>query len=500
MNPVHFFSRRTLPNSRRHHRQLRTLYDAASSVRCVRDRGLDHAVERERNLKPVLNIKNLIKLEPSKSLPLNLITQSKDSLEIPTRPIEFIRNYSAIFQEFFPGSVNIHPHIKLTPEVLNLDSEEQLLYESVMYRENVADRLLKLLMIGKSNQVPLAVIDRLKWDLGLPQDYVKMIVPEFPDYFRVSSGGDGEMLELVCWSHELAVSEMEKSATLRRGELDEGTLVNFSVKYSSEFEMDKKYQKWVDEWQKLPYISPYKNAMHLASNSDQSDKWAVGILHEVLNLCIGKKAEKDNVLVLGEYLGLRSRFKRALLQHPGIFYVSNKNGTYTVVLKEAYKRGALVGKCPMMEMRFRYAHLMKSSTEDKKSKCEAGKSCNDVKEEKLEKFDDDEEDEDEEEEDTDFSDDYEDDDEQHDDKLESTSRGKPRFKTKVRDDTSRSIHRRSARRDSIRKTEFSPRSRRRVTDHDVQEDKEAKNGRRSNFKSNFERKTPLSRNKASSKL
>ncbi|CAH9110452.1 unnamed protein product [Cuscuta europaea] len=496
MNTVHFFFRRTLPNLLRHNRQLRTLYDAASSVRCVRDRGLDHAVERERNLKPVLNIKNLIKLEPSKSLPLNLITQSKDSLEIPIRPIEFIRKYSAIFQEFFPGSVNIHPHIKLTPEVLNLDSEEQLIYESVMYRENVADRLLKLLMIGKSNQVPLSVIDRLKWDLGLPQDYAKKIVPEFPDYFRVSSGGDAGMLELVCWSHELAVSEMEKSAMeVRRRELDEGALVNFSVKYSSEFEMDKKYQKWVDEWQKLPYISPYKNAMHLASNSDQSDKWAVGILHEVLNLCIGKKAEKDNVLVLGEYLGLRSRFKRALLQHPGIFYISNKNGTHTVVLKEAYKRGALVGKCPMMEMRFRYAHLMKSSTEDKNPKCESGKSCNDVKEEKLEKFDGEEE---EEEEDRDISDDHEDDDEQHDDKLESTSRGKSSFKTKVGDDTSRSTQRRLARRDSIRRTEFSPRSRRRVTDHDVQENTEAKNGRRSTFKPKFERKTPLSRKKVSS--
>nr|GMD74623.1 protein ROOT PRIMORDIUM DEFECTIVE 1 [Ipomoea batatas]GMD78102.1 protein ROOT PRIMORDIUM DEFECTIVE 1 [Ipomoea batatas]GMD78104.1 protein ROOT PRIMORDIUM DEFECTIVE 1 [Ipomoea batatas] len=220
---MHFISR-SLPNSVRrcHHQQRRALYDGSSSIRCVRDRGLDHAVERERSLKQVWNIKNLIKSEPSKSLPLNLITQSKDSLEIPTRPIEFLRKYPAIFQEFFPGSVNIHPHIKLTHEALTLDSEEQLLHDSVSYRENIADRLLKLLMIGKTNKIPLSVLDRLKWDLGLPQDYAKMIVPEFPDYFRVSNGGDAAMLELVCWSHELAVSEMEKKSL--KGESEGSTL------------------------------------------------------------------------------------------------------------------------------------------------------------------------------------------------------------------------------------------------------------------------------------
>nr|GMD77980.1 protein ROOT PRIMORDIUM DEFECTIVE 1 [Ipomoea batatas] len=421
------FISRSLPNSVRrcHHQQRRTLYDGASSIRCVRDRGLDHAVERERSLKQVWNIKNLIKSEPSKSLPLNLITQSKDSLEIPTRPIEFLRKYPAIFQEFFPGSVNIHPHIKLAHEALTLDSEEQLLHDSVSYRENIADRLLKLLMIGKTNKIPLSVLDRLKWDLGLPQDYAKMIVPEFPDYFRVSNGGDAAMLELVCWSHELAVSEMEKKSL--KGESE-----GFCLKYSNGFEMDKKHKKWIDEWQKLPYLSPYNNSMHLSSKSDESDKWVVGILHEVLSLCIGKKAEKENVLVLGEYLGLRSRFKRAFLQHPGIFYVSSKIGTHTVVLKEAYKRGALLGRCSMMEMRFKYIRLMNKS---------GGKlSCN----------------------------------------------------TKFKENPSRSMPRRLAQRNSTRDTErSSPRPYRRSGRHrDIREGKEPNNGGGLDFNTKFEGKKP----------
>nr|GMD82053.1 protein ROOT PRIMORDIUM DEFECTIVE 1 [Ipomoea batatas] len=487
LDAMNFISR-SLPNSVRrcHHQHRRALYDGASSIRCVRDRGLDHAVERERSLKQVWSIKNLIKSEPSKSLPLNLITQSKDSLEIPTRPIEFLRKYPAIFQEFFPGSVNIHPHIKLTHEALTLDSEEQLLHDSVSYRENIADRLLKLLMIGKTNKIPLSVLDRLKWDLGLPQDYAKMIVPEFPDYFRVSNGGDAAMLELVCWSHELAVSEMEKKSL--KGESE-----GFCLKYSNGFEMDKKHKKWIDEWQKLPYLSPYNNSMHLSSKSDESDKWVVGILHEVLSLCIGKKAEKENVLVLGEYLGLRSRFKRAFLQHPGIFYVSSKIGTHTVVLKEAYKRGALLGRCSMMEMRFKYIRLMNKVTEDEKSKGVHEKTSHDKKEKKSEKFDseDCEDGNGEEDEDGDFSSDYDDEEERNEDKKEKSG-GKLSCNTKFKENPSRSMPRRLAQRNSTRDMErSSPRPYRRSGRHrDIREGKEPNNGGGLDFNTKFEGKKP----------
>ena len=216
-------------------------------------------------------------------------------------------------------------------------------------------------MISKTNKIPLSIVECLKWDLGLPHNYEKTIVPEFPDYFRVVGGGgrdrdeeDG-VLELVCWSDELAVSVMEKKGSIA-----------FPMQFSRGFEMDKKVKKWEDEWQKLPYISPYEDASHLLPKSDESDKWAVAVLHELLHILVPKKTERDNLLLLGEYLGLRSRFKRALLQHPGIFYMSTKIGTYTVVLKEGYKRGLLVEDHPWMQMRNRYIHLMNMVKEDGK--------------------------------------------------------------------------------------------------------------------------------------
>lgn len=218
----------------------------------------------------------------------------------------------------------------------------------------------------------MRIIHNLKWDLGLPHDYEKTVIPEFPDYFRVVGDGDDDdrVLELVCWSDELAVSVMEKKA-LKGKELE----LVFPVKFSSGFEMDNKYEKWLNEWQRLPYVSPYENASHLSPSSDESDRWVVGVLHEILHILVPKKTEKDNVIMLGEWLGLRSRFKRALLQHPGMFYVSTKIGTYTVVLRDGYKRGSLIEHHPLMDLRSQYVHLMNTVKEDSKtSKAVQGKS------------------------------------------------------------------------------------------------------------------------------
>ncbi|KAJ0795770.1 putative plant organelle RNA recognition domain-containing protein [Helianthus annuus] len=328
-----------------------------SSINWVRDRALDHAVEKERDLKPMINLKNLINSEPSKSLPLNIISNQRSSLGIPTRPIDFIRKYPSIIQEFLPGGIGIHPHVKLTPETLALDAEEQLLFDSDIHKKDVANRLLKLLMLGRVNRIPLSVIDRLKWDLGLPNDYVETLVPEFPDYFRVVRNSNWDDLELVCWSDELAVSVMEANS-----------VSEFPLKYSRGFEVDKKFKKWVDEWQKLPYISPYENMSSL--KSEEAEKWVVGLMHEVLHILVPKKTEKDNLLVFGEYLGVRSRFKKALLEHPGIFYVSSKLRTHTVVLREGYKRDLLVERVqhPVMKLRSSYIHLMNMVKEKSKSK------------------------------------------------------------------------------------------------------------------------------------
>ncbi|XP_020206254.1 protein WHAT'S THIS FACTOR 9, mitochondrial [Cajanus cajan] len=346
------FLLRTLPHS---HSHRRSIYDG--TLKPLRDRGLDHAVEREKNLKPLHALKTLIALEPSKSLPLSLL---KRSPQLPFRPIDFIRQYPSVFHEFLPTAAATLPHVRLTAEALRLHADEHLLLHSDGFKRHAADRLLKLLMIARVHKLPLPLLDRLRWDLGLPPASAETLAPEFPDCFRAAAG----FLELVCWSHDLAVSVLENRNRERKGELL--SRVVFPVQFSNGFEMDKKYEKWLREWQQVPYVSPYENVSHLRGSSDEYDKWVVGVLHEILHVFVGKKVEKDCLLELGEWLGLRARFKRAILQHPGIFYVSSKSGTYTVVLREGYRRGSLVEDNPVVSLRNQYVHLMNSVREEGK--------------------------------------------------------------------------------------------------------------------------------------
>ncbi|KAG9144648.1 hypothetical protein Leryth_020934 [Lithospermum erythrorhizon] len=171
-------------------------------------------------------------------------------------------------------------------------------------------------------------------------------------------GGDGDHvfgLELVRWRGDLAVSVMEKRADK---EGVRGRFIRFSINLPRGFDLEKRVKDWEDEWQNLPYISPYEDAFHLAPNSDQAEKWAVAVIHELLCLLVGKKTEMESVFCLGEYLGFGGRLKKAILHHPGIFYVSNKIRTQTVVLREAYTKNFLIEKHPLVSMRYKYIWLM----------------------------------------------------------------------------------------------------------------------------------------------
>ncbi|KAL5977476.1 hypothetical protein ACLOJK_021823 [Asimina triloba] len=329
-------------------------------IRWTRDRGLDHVVEKEKHLLPLINLINLIVAEPSKSIPLSLASDMKPHLKLPTRAIDFLRKYPSVFTELPSSTPPFRPRIALTPDALALHQDLISAYASS--RHDSADRLAKLLMLMPEKKMPIPIVNRLLWDLGLPDDYTRSVLPDFPDYFQVVPLRPGDnssplALELVCWCQELAVSAMERAARTK-GEHKKGMPLAFPLQFSRGFDLEKKVKKWMEEWQGLPYISPYEDGSHLSMKIDIGEKWAVAVLHEIMHLLVSKKTEKENVLMVGEMMGLRSTFKKALANYPGIFYVSNKIRTSTVVLREVYKRDLLVEKHPLMGMRYQFIHLM----------------------------------------------------------------------------------------------------------------------------------------------
>ncbi|KAK2996683.1 hypothetical protein RJ639_025877 [Escallonia herrerae] len=345
-----------------HDDHLRRRTFVAAKVKWVRDPYLDTAVEKEKNLKPLLSLTNLILSQPSKTLPIAIAAAHKHRLHLPITASKLFQKYPSIFQQFQPTKPLSLPHVKLTQQALTVHREETQVLNSLSYRTSAAVRLAKLLMLTKTKKLPLTVIEKFKFDLGLPHNFILALLPDFPEYFQIctmdcmdSNGEETFGLELVSWRDDLKVSVMEKRA------IEGGRSrmpIGFSMNFPRGFDLEKRVRLWVDEWQRLPYISPYEDAFHLPPNGDQAEKWTVAVLHELLNLCVGKKTEKENICCLGDYLGFGTRFRKALVHHPGIFYVSNKIRTQTVVLREAYKRDFLVEKNLLMGIRYRYIHLM----------------------------------------------------------------------------------------------------------------------------------------------
>ncbi|KAK8345958.1 hypothetical protein V6Z11_A07G184200 [Gossypium hirsutum] len=289
---------------------IRSFVDAR--IKWVRDPYLDLAVEREKNLKEILSLKNQILSTPSKSLPLSSLSPLKSHFNLPTSTSKLFQNYPSIFSPFQP-SPSLPLHVKLTPQAMTLHKEELAIHNSPPHRNDVVNRLAKLLMLTKAGRLPLHILDK----------------------------------------NELAISEMEKRASFSDSvKLKKGLPLRFSMKLPNGFDLEKKVKNWVDTWQDLPYISPYENSFHLGPNSYQ--------------LLVSKKTEGKNVFCLGEYLGFENRFKKAVMHFSGIFYVSNKIRTQTVVLKEAYRKDFLMEKHPLMGMRFRYIHVMNKSEKFRK--------------------------------------------------------------------------------------------------------------------------------------
>ncbi|GMP39378.1 hypothetical protein CsSME_00010238 [Camellia sinensis var. sinensis] len=337
----------------------------AAKIKWVRDPYLDTSVEKEKNLNPILSLKTLILSQPSKTLPISAASAQKHRLNLPTAAAKFIQKYPSVFKQFRPDKHLALPHVKLTSQALILHNEEARVLNSVTHRKDSAERLAKLLMIAGARKLPLNVVDEFKFDLGLPHNYILTLLPEFPDYFQVcsmdckdSNGSEILGLELISWRDDLAVSKLETRAMNLNYGFRRGMRISFPLELPRGFDLEKKVRDWVDDWQNLPYISPYEDAFHLSPNSDQAEKWTVAVLHELLHLMVSKKTERENLYRLGDYLGFGRRFKKALVHHPGIFYISNKIRTQTVVLREAYRKDFLVEKHPLMGMRHRYIYLM----------------------------------------------------------------------------------------------------------------------------------------------
>ncbi|KAF3457409.1 hypothetical protein FNV43_RR02066 [Rhamnella rubrinervis] len=338
-------------------------------LKWVKDKALDAVVTDERDLRAACTLATIISSTPQCCLPIYRLNRHRGQLGLPgdLRVSTLIRRYPSVFLESHVlDTRGSHvPCFSLTPEALKLRQEELHILKQTEI--DLLDRLRKLLMLTHDLTLPLQTIDQLKWDLGLPYDYHHSLIPHHHQLFSFVQLPDGRVgLKLKAWDDCLAVSQLQKSYASQQKEedLQNGRLA-FPIGFTRGFGLKRKCMEWLREWQTIPYTSPYTDASHLDTRTDVSEKRIVGVFHELLHLTVQKKTERKNVSNLRKPLALPQKFTKVFERHPGIFYISKKCDTQTVILREAYDHQQLLQKHPLLEIRERFARMLREGLLDR---------------------------------------------------------------------------------------------------------------------------------------
>ncbi|XP_016474226.1 protein WHAT'S THIS FACTOR 9, mitochondrial [Nicotiana tabacum] len=338
-------------------------------LKWVKNRGLDHIIDVQTDLKAACLLKEAIVRSPVGYLTAKSLADSQKILGLTVPTLRFIRRYPTLFEEFPHPKYPSLPCFKLTHIAKILHDQELKVFDD--NHTDLVQRLSKLLMMTTNRMVALQSLHPLKWDLGLPDDFDKNLIRKFPDHFRIVKGTNGlACLKLVQWPEEYAVSELQKMN--EKSTIDDGSppgyrefkrgkaALEFPMSFPRGYGAQKKVKAWMDEFQKLPYISPYEDSRGIDPDSDLMEKRIVGVLHEFLSLTLYKKTKRNYLRSLREELNLPHRFTRIFTRYPGIFYLSLKCKTTTVALREGYRRGRLVNPHPLTRHRDKFHHVMRT--------------------------------------------------------------------------------------------------------------------------------------------
>ncbi|KAJ6330640.1 hypothetical protein OIU76_009271 [Salix suchowensis] len=305
-------------------------------LKWVKNRSLDHIIDTETDLKAAGLLKDAIKRSPTGFLTAKSVAEWQKLLGLTVPVLRFMRRYPTLFNEFPHAQYANLPCFRLTDTALLLDSHEQTIHQS--YESDTVERLCR-----------------------------KALIPKYPDHFQFAKAPNGtRSLRLVQWHEEFAVSALQRSnETKEKGkeyrEFKSGhTALTFPMSFPKGYGGQKKVRAWMDEFHKLPYISPYEDSRRIEPNSELMEKRVVGVLHELLSLTIHKKTKRNYLRSLRDELILPHKFTRLFTRYPGIFYLSLKCKTTTVALREAYRRGKLANPHPLARLRDKFYHVMRT--------------------------------------------------------------------------------------------------------------------------------------------
>ncbi|KAK7284721.1 hypothetical protein RJT34_19473 [Clitoria ternatea] len=331
-------------------------------LKWVKNRTFDHVIDRDTDLKAASLLKDAINRSSTGFLTAKSVADWQKLLGLTFPVLRFLRRYPTLFHEFPHPRWPSLPCFRLTDTALLLHSQENTIHHN--HQNDAVQTLSKLLMMTRSRTLPLQSLHPLRWDLGLPDSFDKTLIPNFPNLFQFVRSPNGLIsVKLARWCEEFAVSALQRTnecetqyREFKRGQ----PALAFPMKFPRGYGAQKKVRAWMEEFQKLPYVSPYVDSSSIDPSSDLMEKRVVGVLHEILSLTVHKKTKRNYLRSLREELNLPHKFTRIFTRYPGIFYLSLKCKTTTITLKEGYRSGKLVDPHPLARHRDKFYHVMQT--------------------------------------------------------------------------------------------------------------------------------------------
>ncbi|CAA6671173.1 unnamed protein product [Spirodela intermedia] len=322
-----------------------------------KDPSLDgiEVINRSKDLRVISSLMTIMMAspEPGNAIPISAVSKMDRILEIPTRVATFLRRYPSFFEEFVGPQHNL-PWFKPTDAAAELHGEEQLLFEQ--HQEELVDRVKRLIFIAGDAVVPRSAGDFTKRAEEFSQGKLRLV-----------EVGDGvKWLTAAGSAEERILSALQRAALKKKtGDGSEPpSAIAFPLFPSKGVRLKQKIIAWLEDFQRIPYISPYEDSSSLHRSGRIAEKRLAGVLHELLSLFMDNSAERRKILCLRKHLGLSQKFYKAFEHHPHVFYLLLKNNTCTVVLKEPYCGSAAesgIEPHPLLDLRKKFVRLMIAS-------------------------------------------------------------------------------------------------------------------------------------------
>ncbi|GJN02166.1 hypothetical protein PR202_ga19490 [Eleusine coracana subsp. coracana] len=334
-------------------------------LKWVKNRGLDHLIERTTSIRAsCLLLDHLARLPTTSPVPARSLARLQKPLGLTVPVLRFLRRHPTLFAE------ELHPRFPTLPSFSLTSASHTLLARLADASARDAHlRLARLLLLTRSRSLPLASILPLRFDLGLPFNFATAFPSNHPGTFAVANNRIS-LLSASGLPDDIAVSSLQRrhaaaidAATYRalsRPPSSSSAPLAFPMRFPRGYGGMKKVKAWMEEFHRLPYISPYDDASGIDPDSDIYEKRNVGLLHELLGLTVHKMVRRNAIRLLREELGLPHRFTRLFTRYPGVFYLSLKCKTTTVVLREGYERGKLVEQHPLAAVRDKVHYVMRT--------------------------------------------------------------------------------------------------------------------------------------------